>query len=175
MPAAYSRTSLDGNKDANASIDIGVVNNLERTGGSLAESSDARSRNINESWKNVFYAEVMEARIAKILQDRRDQLRRTAKFLQMARDQSVIRLPEFGKIEAEPAPILRYAPSLRPATLDRQARQQARLVSRLSSSAAFRNNGALPRSRTRQHIDHRRTLVDGLQGRRGLFLRRELS
>ncbi len=85
--------------DTNASIDIGVVNNLERTGGSLAESLDAQSRKINESWKNVFYDEVMEARIAKILQDRHDQLRRTAKFLQMARDQSVIRLPEFAKIE----------------------------------------------------------------------------
>lgn len=83
----------------NASIAIGVVTNLERTGESLAESLDAQSRKINESWKNVFYDEVMEARIAKILQDRRDQLRRTAKFLQMARDQSVIRLPEFGKNE----------------------------------------------------------------------------
>lgn len=81
--------------DTNASIDIGVVNNLERTG----ESLDAQSRKITESWKNVFYDEVMEARITKILQDRHDQLRGSARFLHMARDRSVIRLPEFGKIE----------------------------------------------------------------------------
>ena len=35
--------------DANASIDIGVVNNLERTGGPLAEALDAQSRKIDES------------------------------------------------------------------------------------------------------------------------------
>ena len=87
--------------DTNASIDIGVVDNLERTGESLAELLNAQGERINELWKDVSYDEVIKTHIEKILRDRDNQLQGTAKFMQMARDKSIIRLPEFGKIEHE--------------------------------------------------------------------------
>ena len=81
--------------DTNASIDIGVVIDLQRKG----ESLGARSGEIDESWENVFYDEAVKAHVEKILQDRHDQLRATARFLRMARRQSDIRLPAFATIE----------------------------------------------------------------------------
>ena len=85
--------------DTNASIDIGVVKNLERTGESLAGLLNAQAEKINELWRDVSYDEAIKIHIEKILRDRDNQLQGTAKFLQMARDKSIIRLPEFGKIE----------------------------------------------------------------------------
>ena len=87
--------------DTNASIDIGVVTNLERTGAPLAELLNVQSGKINEFWKDVSYDEAIKTHIEKILRDRNNQLQGTAKFLQMARDKSIIRLPEFAKIEHE--------------------------------------------------------------------------
>ena len=87
--------------DTNASIDIGVVNNLERTGESLAELLNTQGERINELWKDVSYDEAIKTHIEKILRDRNNQLQGTAKFMQMAWDKSIIRLPEFGKIEHE--------------------------------------------------------------------------
>ena len=87
--------------DTNASIDIGVVKNLERTGAPLAELLNAQSGKINEFWKDVSYDEVIKTHIEKTLRDRNNQLQGTARFLQMARDKSIFRLPEFGKIEHE--------------------------------------------------------------------------
>ena len=75
--------------DTNASIDIGVVTNLQRERKSLG----ALERSIDESWKNVFYDE------AAALQDRHGQLRETVRFLRLAHRQSDIRLPEFATIE----------------------------------------------------------------------------
>ena len=75
--------------DTNASIDIGVVIDLQRKG----ESLYTLGRRIDKSWKNVFYGE------ATTLQDRHDQLRATARFLRMARRRSDIRLPAFATIE----------------------------------------------------------------------------
>lgn len=75
--------------DTNASIDIGVVIDLQRKG----ESLYTLGRRIDKSWKNVFYGE------ATTLQARHDQLRATARFLRMARRQSDIRLPAFATIE----------------------------------------------------------------------------
>ena len=87
--------------DTNASIDIGVVNNLERTGESSAELLNAQIEKINELWKDVSYDEAIKTHIEKTLRDRDNQLQGTAKFLRMAWDKSIIRLPEFGKIEHE--------------------------------------------------------------------------
>ena len=81
--------------DTNASIDMGVVIDLERNGGSL----DEQSGRADEFWENVFYDEAIKARIAKTLQDRHDQLRGASRFLHLARRQSRIRLPEFATIE----------------------------------------------------------------------------
>ena len=85
--------------DTNASIDIGVVNNLDRTGESLAGLLNAQVEKINELWKDVSYDEAIKTHIEKTLRDRNSQLQGTAKFLQMTRDKSIIRLPEFGKVE----------------------------------------------------------------------------
>ena len=80
-------------------IDIGVVKNLERIGESLAELLNAQSGKINEFWKDVSYDEAIKTHIDKTLRDRNNQLQGTARFLQIARGKSIIRLPEFGKIE----------------------------------------------------------------------------
>ena len=85
--------------DTNASIDIGVVKNLEGAGESSAELLNAQSGKINEIWEDVSYDEAIKTQIEKTLRDRNKQLQGTAKFLQMARDKSIFRLPEFGKIE----------------------------------------------------------------------------
>ena len=87
--------------DTNASIDIGVVKNLEHIGESLAELLNAQSGKINEFWKDVSYDEAVKTHIDKTLRDRNNQLQGTVRFLQMARGKSVIRLPEFAKIEHE--------------------------------------------------------------------------
>ena len=81
--------------DTNASIDIGIVDNLQREGKSLDMESDRTS----ESWKKVFYDEAMRWDVEKKLKDRLDQLRGAARFLRIARHQSCIRLPEFVSIE----------------------------------------------------------------------------
>lgn len=75
--------------DTNASIDIGVVVNLQNKG----ESLDGQRRKINESWENVFYDE------AKKVKDRHKQLSGTERFLCLVLPQSRICLPEFVKIE----------------------------------------------------------------------------
>ena len=81
--------------DTNASIDIGVVLNLQRKG----ESLDAQRKKINESWENVFYDEAVKERISETLKDRHEQLGGTERFLCLVLSESRICLPEFVKIE----------------------------------------------------------------------------
>ena len=81
--------------DTNASIDIGVVNNLD--GG--AESLDEQCRKVNDAWANLFYDKALKEHVARILQNRHDQLTGTARFLHLARGRSSMRLPEFVEIE----------------------------------------------------------------------------
>ena len=66
-----------------------------------SESLDTQSKKISVSWENVAYDEAIKRHFEKILQDRHDQLRGAARFLDMAQGQSCIRLPEFVEIEHE--------------------------------------------------------------------------
>ena len=81
--------------DTNASIDIGVVLNLQSKG----ESLDAQRKKINESWESVFYDEAVKEHILNTLNDRHEQLSGTDRFLRLVCPQSRICLPKFVKIE----------------------------------------------------------------------------
>ena len=83
--------------DTNASIDIGVVDNLE--GG--AESLDEQYRKVEDAWANLFYDEALKEDVAGIFRNRHEQLAGTARFLDLARSRSFMRLPEFVKREHE--------------------------------------------------------------------------
>ena len=81
--------------DTNASIDIGVVENLRRG----AESLEEQIRKIDDVWTNLFYDKALMEDVAGRLQDRHDQLTGTERFLHLAQCRSFMRLPEFARIE----------------------------------------------------------------------------
>ena len=81
--------------DTNASIDIGVLHNLDQHGDSL----DTLKADADHLLSVVSYDTPLKDTVTKLLQDRHDQLEGTHKFLGLVENRSTMCVPEFVKIE----------------------------------------------------------------------------
>ena len=81
--------------DTNASIDIGVLHNLDQHGDSL----DALRAQADHLLSVMSYDTYLKDNVTKLIQDRHDQLEGTHKFLGLVENRSTMCIPEFVKIE----------------------------------------------------------------------------